>query len=144
MSRDLYPRLILSQGVHYIHIPHPDAGDSVRLPFEELVAERDDYIEVGNAPEDAEVRAIVVNPMGDNLLSDELSSWLNDKLQQRNAPVSMAAKHRINMEDLRIREWTQEELDPVHKWLHMGRAHSFFKSILKVRSLLWTLTSQIS
>lgn len=122
--------------MHYIHIPHPDTEDSVRLPFEELVASQDDYIEVGSTPEDAEIRAIVVNPMGGNLLSDELSTWLNDKLQQRNAPVSMAAGHPINMEDARIREWTREEVDPVHKWLHMGRVHSFFKSILKVRSFL--------
>ena len=138
-SHELYLRSVLLQGVHYIHIPHPDAEDStsVRLPFEELVAGQDDYIEVGSAPEDAEVRAIVVNPLGDNLLSDELSSWLNDKLQQRNALVSMAAKHPINMEDPRIREWTQEEIDSVQKWLHMGRAHSFFKTILKVISLLY-------
>jgi len=109
------------QGVHYIHIPHPDTEDSVRLPFEELVAGQDDYMEVGSTPEDAEVRAIVVNPLGDNLLSEELSSWLNDKLQQRNALAPMAVSHPINMEDPRIREWTQEEVDPVHKWLHMGR-----------------------
>ena len=37
------------------------------------MAGQDDYIEIGSVPEDAEVRAIVVNPMGDNLLSDELS-----------------------------------------------------------------------
>lgn len=97
------------------------------------MAGQDDYIEVGSTPEDGEVRAIVVNPLGDNLLSEELSSWLNDKLQQRNVLAPMAVSHPINMEDPRIREWTQEEVDPVHKWLHMGRAHSFFKTILKVR-----------
>lgn len=133
-------RSFSSQGVHYIHIPHPDAGDNVRLPFEELVVGHDDYIGVGNVPE-TEGRAIVVNPTGDNLPSDELSSWLSDKLHQRNAPVSMAAEHPINMEDPRIREWTQEELDPVYNWLHMGQAHYFLKSITKVRSWLQTLVS---
>jgi hypothetical protein len=95
-----------------------------------------DYVGFGSASGDAEVRATVVNPMGDSLLSDELSAWLNDKLQRRDALVSMAARHPIDMEDPRIREWTQEEVDPVHRWLHMGRAHSFFKTILKVRRLL--------
>jgi len=47
----------------------------------------------------------------------------------------MAARHPIDMEDPRIREWTQEEVDPVHKWLEMGRAHSFLKSILKNMNL---------
>ncbi|KAF8553936.1 hypothetical protein OG21DRAFT_1522763 [Imleria badia] len=141
VSREPWPHVTIllaahsDPGVHYIHIPHPDTEDSVRLPFEELVAGQDDYIEVGSTPEDAEVRAVVVNPMGDNLLSDELSSWLNDILQQRNSLVSMAASHPINMEDPRIREWTQEEVDSVHKWLHMGRAHSFFKTILKNMNL---------
>lgn len=108
------------------------------------MAGQDDYIEVGSAPEDAEIRATVVNPMGDNLLCEELSSWLNDKLQQPNAPDSMVAGHPIDMEDPRIREWTQEEVDPVHKWLHMGRAHSFFKSILKVRRPLWRISHALS
>ncbi|KAG8213022.1 hypothetical protein J3R82DRAFT_11414 [Butyriboletus roseoflavus] len=117
----------MSLGVHYIHIPHPDTEDSVRLPFEELVASQDDYIEVGSATEDAEIRATVVNPMGDNLLSDELSSWLNDKLQKRNALVSMVARHPINMEDPRIREWTPDEVDPVHKWLQYGQGSFLFQ-----------------
>lgn len=133
--------MFLLQGVHYIHVPHPDNKDSVRLPLEELLAGQDDYIEVGSTPEDADLRAIVVNPMGDSLLSDELSSWLNDRLQQRNALVPMAASQPIDMEDPRIREWTQEEVDPVHRWLHMGRAHSFFKTIFKVGSLLRIPTS---
>ena len=134
-SRELHLRPLLLQGLHYIHFRHPDTEDNVRLPFEELVGDQDDYIGIGRAPEDAGVRAMVVNPMGDNLPSDELSLWLNDKLQQRNAPESMAARHPIDMEDPRIREWTQEEADPVHKWLGMGRAHSFLKAILKVRRL---------
>ena len=103
------------------------------------MGDQDNYIEVGNPPEGTDVDAFVVTPMRDDL-TDELSSWLNDKLQQRNAPVSMAAEYPIDMEDPRIREWTQEELEPVHRWLHMGRAQSFFKSILKVMKLLWTYT----
>ncbi|KAG9315308.1 hypothetical protein JVU11DRAFT_4447 [Chiua virens] len=86
VSREPWPPVTIilaahsEPGVHYIHIPHPDVKDSVRLPFEELVAGQDDYIEVGITPDNGDIRAVVVNPMGDNLLSDELSSWLNDKL----------------------------------------------------------------
>jgi len=140
ISREPWPPVTIimaahsDPGVHYIHIPHADTEDSIRLPFEELVGDQDDYIEVGNPPEGSDINAFVVTPMRDNL-TDELSSWLNDKLQQQNAPVSMAAEHPIDMEDPRIREWTWEELEPVYRWLHMGRAQSFFKSILKNMNL---------
>ncbi|KAF8442360.1 hypothetical protein L210DRAFT_3536418 [Boletus edulis BED1] len=141
VSREPWPPVTIilaahsDPGVHYIHIPHPDAEDNVRLPFEELVAGQDDYIEIGSAPEDAQARAIVVNPAGENI-SDGLSSWLNDKLQQRNAPVSLAARHPIDLEDPRVREWTQEEVDPVYNWLRKDRARTFFrKEILKNTNL---------
>ncbi|KAH0833300.1 hypothetical protein J3R83DRAFT_12365 [Lanmaoa asiatica] len=57
ISREPWPPVTIilaahnDPGVHYIHIPHPDTEDNVRLPFEELVAGQDDYIEVGSAPE---------------------------------------------------------------------------------------------
>lgn len=134
--RELHLRLFLLQGSHYIHIPHTDTKDSLRLPFEELFANHDGYINVPNIDdeEEAELRAMVVNPAMGETLTCDLSAWLSEKFQQ-NVLASMAARRPVDMEDPRIREWKQSEVDPVYRWLRMGRIRAFMKSMfLKVRS----------
>ncbi|KAF9223426.1 hypothetical protein BS17DRAFT_734225 [Gyrodon lividus] len=94
----------------------------------------EDYMEFGDAPEDVDIRAHVIYPRANQDASDELSSWLNDKLHERNAPLSMATRQPVDMDELRVREWTAQEVEPVHKWLALGEGIFHLKGMMKAIS----------
>ncbi|KIJ14314.1 hypothetical protein PAXINDRAFT_181099 [Paxillus involutus ATCC 200175] len=124
-------------GPHYVHVPsHSDATDNNEdrptLAIEDYIDE--DYMEFGGAPEEADIRAHLISPQTHQDASDELSSWLNDKLHERNAPLSMATRQPVDMDDLKVREWTEEEVEPVRKWLALGESISQMKGMMKAIS----------
>ncbi|KAF9237671.1 hypothetical protein BU15DRAFT_75869 [Melanogaster broomeanus] len=89
-------------GPHYVHVAR-DNEDRPRLLIEELVSH--DYIACDGAPEHANILINMFCAETCYEIRDSwtraLSSWLNDKLDARNSPLSMATAQPVDMDDLR-------------------------------------------
>ncbi|KIJ62791.1 hypothetical protein HYDPIDRAFT_29942 [Hydnomerulius pinastri MD-312] len=122
-------------GAHYTHITNPSGstGDKPRLVIERYMGD-DDYHGSFWAPEEADMSAHVVSPRPHRAASEALSSWLQNKLQERNAPLSMVSGQTVDMDDLRVREWTEQEVAPVRSWMRLGEKLSQMKTMMKMLS----------
>jgi hypothetical protein len=83
-------------------------------------------------PRFAELSKLVVPLRGDQLAAT-LGDWMDSLISQRNALKALADTKPVDLEDLRIREFSIEETKLNRAYIKMGTDIKVIKPILKVQ-----------
>ncbi|KAH7884712.1 hypothetical protein F5I97DRAFT_1929552 [Phlebopus sp. FC_14] len=114
-------------GRHYLHVV-TSLNKSANF-LQDLQDEGEDYVRHGK---DSSPIDVCITPTRSGMYaSDELCSWLREKMGERDTPVSLVSEQAIDMNDPRVRPWTSKEVEPVRKWLKLGERISDMKDKLK-------------
>ncbi|KAG6331941.1 hypothetical protein ID866_7148 [Astraeus odoratus] len=114
--------------VHFVGGP-----DLKKLPAQDFFSE--DFIAQDVSTVKCRFSPNVIAPRSQSGVSEELCSWMSGFLEDRDAPQRLVSRRPIDMDDHRVRQWTEEEVLPVHKWMQLG------EDVVRLRGMVKTFST---
>ncbi|KAI6115640.1 hypothetical protein EDD16DRAFT_1059029 [Pisolithus croceorrhizus] len=119
-------------GRYYVHFVN--SPDLRKLPAQEFFGE-EDFIAMGVSGSKCRFSPCIISPRSRPSASEDLCAWMSNFVEDRGAPLRLTSKQPISMDDCRVREWTEEEILPVHEWMQLG------KDLIRTRGMIKTIST---
>ncbi|KAI5990153.1 hypothetical protein EDD15DRAFT_2281325 [Pisolithus albus] len=121
-------------GRYYVHFVN--SPDLRKLPAQEYFGEEEtDFIAMGLSGSKCRFSPNIISPRSRPSASEDLCAWMSNFVEDRGAPQRLTSKQPIDMDDCRVREWTEEEILPVHEWMQLGR------NLMRARGMIKTIST---
>ncbi|KAI6025218.1 hypothetical protein BKA83DRAFT_4258558 [Pisolithus microcarpus] len=119
-------------GRYYVHFVN--SPELRKLPAQEFFGE-EDFIAMGLSGSKCRFSPNIISPRSRPSASEDLCAWMSNFVEDRGAPLRLTSKQPIDMDDCRVREWTEEEILPVHEWMQLGR------NLIRTRGMIKTIST---
>ncbi|KAI6165634.1 hypothetical protein EDD17DRAFT_1551967 [Pisolithus thermaeus] len=119
-------------GRYYVHFVN--GPDLRKLPAQEFFGE-EDFIAMGVSGSKCRFSPCIISPRSRPSASEDLCAWMSNFVEDRGAPLRLTSKQPISMDDCRVREWTEQEILPVHEWMQLG------KDLIRTRGMIKTIST---
>ncbi|KAI6155672.1 hypothetical protein BKA82DRAFT_991330 [Pisolithus tinctorius] len=119
-------------GRYYVHFVN--SPDLKKLPAQDFFDE-EDFIAMGVSGSKCRFSPCIISPRSRPSASEDLCAWMSNFFENRDAPLRLTSKQSIDMDDCRVREWTEEEVSPVHEWMQLG------KDLVRIRGMIKTIST---